>query len=391
MLTILTIAVIATLGFNHLIEYLNKKKFSLNPKTEAYNNELYNYTFINNLFSTMLTLILLWGGYEYFYSVTEYYTNNTIFSTTITMILVMSLFSLIVFLPFEFYLTFMIERKYKKTDITEKEFYKSIYKRIFKNSILYLLAIVFLYVFKNILDFNDFKYDFSITDTILSVIFVTALIHIYQIAELFFMSDIKPLNDGDLKTDIEELCKKVNFKNYKIMVIKSNDNASVFSFFGKTYIMISQSLLEKLNNKQILSIIIHEVGHVKKYHLYIEYLFKTIEYCLIVVICTLLYNYIDAREILHFKENVIFGKAIVISILYSCDIFLPFYMLYNYVSRKHEFEADNYVKELGYSEHLISVFKDLFKDDFGDKKSKLDLIINHTHPTLYERIENLNK
>ena len=66
--------------------------------------------------------------------------------------------------------------------------------------------------------------------------------------------------------------------------------------------------------------------------------------------------------------------------------------LFSNLSRHNEYEADNYAKKYSDGKALQSSLRKLYKDNFSlVKSSYLYTVFYHTHPTVYERINNLNR
>ena len=83
---------------------------------------------------------------------------------------------------------------------------------------------------------------------------------------------------------------------------------------------------------------------------------------------------------------------IAFSLLYS-----PFSMItgifMNILSRKNEFEADNYAKEnTGTGEHLITALRKLSANNLSNlNPNKWYVFFHYSHPPLLERVRNLLK
>jgi STE24 endopeptidase len=63
----------------------------------------------------------------------------------------------------------------------------------------------------------------------------------------------------------------------------------------------------------------------------------------------------------------------------------------NIISRKHEFEADAYERELAGSEVAISALKKLYREDLGNlTPHPFVVLIEYSHPTLTQRVAALD-
>lgn len=64
----------------------------------------------------------------------------------------------------------------------------------------------------------------------------------------------------------------------------------------------------------------------------------------------------------------------------------------NFISRKFEYQADNFAKSTYKVEPLISALKKLSKNSLSNlTPHPLYVKIHYSHPTLLQRVENLNR
>ena len=67
-------------------------------------------------------------------------------------------------------------------------------------------------------------------------------------------------------------------------------------------------------------------------------------------------------------------------------------LLMNYISRKFEYQADDYAKATYKAAPLISSLKKLSKNSLSNlTPHKVCVWVHYSHPTLYDRIINLKK
>ena len=64
----------------------------------------------------------------------------------------------------------------------------------------------------------------------------------------------------------------------------------------------------------------------------------------------------------------------------------------NYLSRRHEYEADAFAAGEGYGKELISALKRLNKEALSDiNPHPATVLLNYSHPTLSQRIEAIER
>ena len=64
----------------------------------------------------------------------------------------------------------------------------------------------------------------------------------------------------------------------------------------------------------------------------------------------------------------------------------------NYLSRRHEYEADAFAAGEGYGKELISALKGLNKEALSDiNPPPATVLLNYSHPTLSQRIEAIER
>jgi STE24 endopeptidase len=89
------------------------------------------------------------------------------------------------------------------------------------------------------------------------------------------------------------------------------------------------------------------------------------------------------------KEKTFVLGVLAFVILYSpISLFLG--MLMNMLSRKHEYEADNFAAKTSSGDSLITALKKLSKDNLSNlQPDSLYVKIYYSHPTLLQRIRRL--
>ncbi len=91
------------------------------------------------------------------------------------------------------------------------------------------------------------------------------------------------------------------------------------------------------------------------------------------------------------EPNYFFALTVLLSAL-IWPLFIPLETLTSTISRKHEYEADAFAAEEGYTEALISALKRLVKESLSDVNPHPWIVLTScSHPTLAERIDSIRK
>merc|ERR1711991_859593 len=172
---------------------------------------------------------------------------------------------------------------------------------------------------------------------------------------------LTPMQEGELRAEIESYCKKVGFKLDNLFVMdgskRSTKANAFFSGLGaKKRIVLYDTLVNEYSKEEITAVLAHEVGHYKKKHTLTSLLFSILQIGLMLFVFSLV---VDSQIIscaLGVEEKSIHINLLVFSVLYSplssvTGVFM------NVLSRKNEYEADGYAKETYSASPLISSLK----------------------------------
>ncbi|WP_372744169.1 M48 family metallopeptidase [Lutibacter sp.] len=360
-------------------------------KSQAYKKENHNFSTISSGFSILTTvLFFVFDGFAFVDTIARNISNNLIIITLV-------FFGIIVFasdiisLPFSYYKTFVIEEKYGFNKSTLKTFILDKIKGWF------MMAIIGGGIFALITWF------YLITTTNFWL-YAWALIAVFSIFMNLFYSKLivpifnkqTPLEPGDLKTAIEKFSNKVNFKIDNIFVIdgskRSTKANAYFSGFGaQKRITLYDTLINDLETDEIVAVLAHEVGHYKKKHIIYNLILSLLLMGFTLYILSLLIGNNLLSQALGVEQASFHIGLIAFSILYSpISEITGFFM--NILSRKFEYQADNYAKEFYNATSLISALKKLSKNNLSNlTPNNFYVKFHYSHPTLLQRILNLKK
>ncbi|WP_024791114.1 M48 family metallopeptidase [Lebetimonas sp. JS032] len=225
--------------------------------------------------------------------------------------------------------------------------------------------------------------------TFLVVILINVLYPIF--ASIF--NKFEPLQDEELRTDIENMMEKVGFKSNGIFVMDASKRDTrlnaYFAGLGKSKrVVLFDTLLKKLNKNEILAVLGHELGHFKH-----KDILKNIAVVgvMLFIIFAVFGNLPDNlfKEI-HVPKNGV--NIIILALLFMDMIMFILQPFVNLISRQNEFGADEMGSELVSKKDLASALKKLVAENkHFPHVSKLYSFIYYSHPPILERLEKLEK
>ncbi len=404
-LTLFILLVVFNFLFTSLLEYLNNKNWKdkipeilkgfYNDKkylkSKNYKTDHGKIQTISSFISFLFTIIVLYFG---LFGVISDYLKSFSESLILQSFLFLAFFYLISFfigIPFSYYSTFVIEEKYG--------FNKTNLKTFILDKIKGLLLSAFLLILLTagaIFTIESFSSGYWIWLWIGVSLFMILLNMFYADLIVPIFNKLVPLEDGELRTKIERYSNKVGYSLKNIFVIDGSKRSSkanaFFSGIGpKKTIALYDTLIENYSNDELVSVLAHEVGHYKKKHILVSMLLTILQLglmCFLFELC--MSQDIIANSLGSEKMNFHLG-IIAFSFLYS-PVSLLTGILMNLLSRKNEFEADQYAKETYNGKSLSLALKKLSVDSLSNLyPHPLYVFIHYSHPPLLQRLEALNK
>ncbi|WP_298536244.1 M48 family metallopeptidase [uncultured Algibacter sp.] len=360
-------------------------------KSQSYKATNYKFGIITSTFSLVLTLgFLLLDGFEYVDQIARGFSENPIIVALIFFGIIM-IGSDILTTPFSYYSTFVIEEKYGFNKTTKKLFILDKIKGWLMMAILGGGILALIIWFYQITREHFWLYAWG-----LIAIFTLFMNMFYSKLIVPLFNKQTPLEAGSLRDNISKYAETVGFKLDKIFVIdgskRSTKANAYFSGFGsEKRVTLYDTLINDLEENEIVAVLAHEVGHYKKKHIIFN-LFSSI-------VLTGLTLYILSL----FISNPMLSQAIGVDIPSFHIGLIAFGLLYspiseitglimNLFSRKFEYQADDYAKNTYKPEPLITSLKKLSKNSLSNLTPHPAYVFMHySHPTLLERIKNLRK
>lgn len=358
-------------------------------QSQSYKKENYQFSLITSGFSLVVTLaFFIFKGFAWVDELARSYSSNDI-SITLIFFGIIMIGSDIINTPFAYYKNFVIEEKYGFNKSSKRLFIIDKLKGWLLSAIIGggVLAIILWFYQKTGDLFWVYTWAFVGVFTIFITMFYSSLI-------VPIFNKQKPLEEGELKDAIQAFSKNVGFKLDNIFVIdgskRSTKANAYFSGFGaKKRIVLYDTLIEDLNKDEIVAVLAHEIGHYKKKHVLTNMLMSLALTGFTLFLFSLFINNAILSEALSVQIPSFHIGLITFGILYS-PISEITGILMNFISRKFEYQADDYAKTNFDGKALISSLKKLSKNSLSNlTPHKANVFVHYSHPTLLQRVMNL--
>ncbi|MDQ6974228.1 MAG: M48 family metallopeptidase [Mariprofundaceae bacterium] len=176
-----------------------------------------------------------------------------------------------------------------------------------------------------------------------------------------------PMEDGELKTAIENLLQRCGFESNGLFVMdgskRSSHGNAYFTGFGKSKrIVFFDTLLKQLTTDETLAVLAHELGHFRCNHvkkrMLLMFSMSLAGFALMGWLSQQMWFYEGLGV------SVPSNYMLLILFMLVMPVFtFPLSPLMSMYSRKHEFEADDYAKEHANAQDLISALVKMYDDN----------------------------
>ena len=358
-------------------------------KSIFYNTDRIKFQIFTSLFGSVVLIIFTIGGLlNYLTQVVMDITQSNVLGAVLLGLLLI-IVEEIISIPISIYSTFVIEERHGFNKTTKKTFVTDIFKGLLISgaisSILYA-TVIFI-----IISAGDlwWIYAFAAVFTLQAIIFF-----LYPVLIMPLFNKFEPLDDEEFKKPIEKLLEKVDFKSKGLFVmnasLRSTHGNAFFTGIGKNKrIVFFDTLLKTINPDEMEAILGHELGHYKLGHIR-----KTL-------ISSLVFGFLgfyilneifksDNFFIAHGLENLtVYSKFLMFYLVIGSYTFFT-KPITSALSRKREFEADDFSFQFTDGEHMISGLLKLTKDNASNlTPDPLYSSYYYSHPPIAERVASI--
>jgi len=392
-------------AFEQFLEYLNRKYRSLElpeklkgiyneeeyKKSQQYESDNQRLSFVSSTFNLIVIITFISSeGFAYVDQIARDITDNSLLIPLIFFGILFLALDLIN-IPFSVYDTFVIEERHGFNKMTPKLFITDKLKGYLLSAIIgggLLILIVWFYQ-----KTGDLFWIYALGIIVVFTVFMT-MFYTHLIVPLF--NKLKPLQEGPLKQTIVDFTRKIGFKLKNVFVINGSKRSTkanaFFSGLGKKKrIVLFDTLMDKMENNEIVAVLAHEIGHYKKKHTLINLLLSVGQTGITLYILSLVVDSPLLSKALGVETASFHIGLIAFSLLYNpISTILGIGM--NIISRKNEYTADEFAKNNFSGDHLIEALKKLSVNNLSNlTPHPAYVFVHYSHPTLLQRMDALRE
>lgn len=395
--------IILSFVIDQVLDWLNAKHFDdpiPQELADVYDTETYrksqDYKKVNAKFSTltssfMLVITLLFfalDGFAFIDQIARSMSDNEIIVGLIFFGIIM-LGSDILTTPFSYYKTFIIEERFGFNKSTPKLFLADKLKGWLMTIIVgggLLALVIWFYQISGSLFWVYAWIVFAVFALVMNMFYAKLIVPLFN--------KQTPLEEGSLRNKIEQYAARVGFKLDNIFVIdgskRSTKANAYFSGFGsEKRITLDDTLINDLEEDEIVAVLAHEVGHYKKNHIIVNLFASVILTGFTLWLLGMFISNSIFSEALGVAEPSFHIGLIAFGILYSPISGITGFLM-SVLSRKFEYQADNFAKNTYAGDPLISSLKKLSRNSLSNlTPHPLYVKLHYSHPTLLQRYRNL--
>ncbi|HEF9079954.1 TPA: M48 family metallopeptidase [Campylobacter coli] len=340
------------------------------------------------LFSNFYMLIvnIAWIGFGFLYLKELLISENSRLENTLFLLAFLIITS-ILNLPLSIYKSFVKDKAHGFSNMTLKLFIKDTIKSLILTLIfgfLILYALLFCYdFFGTFWWLAAFIFAFCVI-VIINVIYPTLIAPIFN--------KMEKLEDENLLSKINDLMKQCGFNANGVYVIDASKrdkrlNAYFGGLFKSKRVVLFDTLLKALSERELLAVLGHELGHFVHKDIIKALINGAITMFLLFFIFAHLPDFVYQESHLEGVNGGVFALLFIFANIFSF-IISP---LINALSRKNEFAADQHGAKVTSKEDMKNALLALARENKAFiKTSKIYTFFYLSHPSISDRIKALS-
>ena len=370
-------------------EFSKKITLKEHQKAAEYTQAKLTVNHFEVMFSTVV--LLAWtigGGMNWFDSIWQGLTDNILY-LGIGFIISLMIIGSLIDLPFSIYRTFVLEQRFGFNKTDSKTFVVDLFKEI---SLTLVIGLPLIYAVLYLMGEMGEYWWLYVWLVLTSFSLLMFWLYPTYIAPIF--NKFKPLDNAELKVKIDNLIERTGFKSDGVFVMdgskRSSHGNAYFTGIGKNKrIVFFDTLLEGMDDQEVEAILAHELGHFHHKHIR-KHMINS--FAITLAGLALLGYLINQPWFFHgLGVNTMSNHTALILFTLTMPVFSFFIApISNYLSRKHEFEADAFAAKHTNADDLVSSLVKLYRDNAATlTPDKIYSAFHDSHPSASIRIAHL--
>jgi STE24 endopeptidase len=309
-------------------------------------------------------------------------------SRAVAVVVAFALVGRVLYLPFSIYSTFALEARFGFNRVTFAMFLRDRIKGVALSALLGVPLLYGLFWLLRVMPDTWWLLGWA---ALMALTIAMSVIYPAVIAPLF--NKFTPMPDGALKSRVEALLAKCGFASKGLYVmdasLRSTHANAYFTGFGKAKrIVFFDTLLQNHTPDEILSILAHELGHYKLGH--IGQRIAEMAALTFVGFAVLRWAFAAGGLAGAFGLPADPGVVLIVVLTAMGPVLHLLTPLTSWLSRRAEYQADNFAKAMAGSGPMISALTKLARDNLSTlTPDALYALFYYSHPPVPARIARL--
>lgn len=359
-------------------------------RTAAYTVERSRVGLVESLFENFTLIVFLFGGLLAVYDRWIASLGGSFVMQGVLFFLGLSLAEIVLDIPFSLYETFRIENRYGFNTTTMRLWLTDLAK---STSIGLLLLVLLTGGALAIVQLSPRFWWLWVWGFFACVTLFLIYLSPYLIEPLF--NKFEQLEEEGLEEEIRALMAKAGVSVSRVLKVdasrRSRHSNAYFTGIGRVKrIVIYDTLLEQMSHGEILAVLAHEVGHWKRGHIWKRLLFMEAGGLAVFYGAFRLLAWEGLPGLLGLSQASFASQTVILGFIGSLVAF-PFTPLGSWLSRRHEWEADRFARELtGAPEAMATALIKLSGENLSNlHPHPLYARFYYSHPPVVERVRRL--
>jgi len=354
----------------------------------AYNSDLTKVTLVKTIISKSVFLLIILSGILPWFA--EILKDLHFIPAGLIFFAILGLVGAFMDLPFDYYHIFRIEERYGFNKRTLKIWISDLLKSL---TIAVILGTVLLSALLLMIRYAGNTWWLWAWAIFFSFQLLMTVLYPTVIAPIF--NKFTAIENQELVKKIEELSEREGLSIKGIFQMdegrRSRHTNAYFTGLGKVKrIVLYDTLLAAHNEDEILAILAHEIGHLKKDHIKKQLIIMSIASIVMLYLASKMITWEIMYSGFGFSLMPVYVGLFLITVLWEPVTFFlsPIAMA---ISRRFEHDADRYASRLLTStQPFIDALKKLARDNLSNlRPHPIYVRFNYSHPPLLERIKKL--